>query len=205
MQYAHNQNSMTSSYTETGRRGIRSLILILIATAALMVAGVGTASAAPTLTLEPIGPMSVGDIFEVSGQTTIPAGENLFVTIMQENRPASGVSGVASVIRGGTKNRYSFTVDTSKFPAGRYTVTVEAVSSSLKESTSFDLLGPNGETPATSGSMATAKTTTGWTATPVTSGGAEQRTAVTTTTEPGPTKTSGFEAALALEATRSYF
>lgn len=192
---------MIASYKELRWRDVQIPILTLIAAVAFIVVGVGGASAEPTLALEPIGTKTVGDIFEIAGQTTFPAGDNLFVTITQENRPASGVAGSTRVLRGGTKNRFSFTVDTSRFSPGRYTVTVDALSYELEESTSFDLVGPGGQAAATTEGIATAKTTTGRTGTTGTLGSVAHGTVVTATTEPGTTKTPGPGVALALEAT----
>ena len=190
---------MIASYREFTRRRVRIVFVILIAAAACIIGGVGCASAKPMLGLDPIGTKSVGDVFELTGQTTLPVGDDLLITIAKEDHGATGVSGVSQVLRGGTKNRFSFTVDTKLLPPGRYTATVEAISSDLKETLSFDLVGNGASAPATTVGTVTVKTTT-YRTTAVTSDSAGQRAVATTKTTPAPTKTPGFEAALALEA-----
>ena len=101
----------------------------------------------PDALIDPVPVHAVGDRFTITGSTNLAAGDKLQVEVYSSSfRPTSksqpsgfsGAGGVVEVQKGeGSRNRWSFDVDTSTFRPDEYIISVTAVIQDVKESETF--------------------------------------------------------------------
>jgi hypothetical protein len=92
-----------------------------------------TPAASDFITVNPVGDRSVGDLFLISGTTSLPVGTSLLWQVMPDtgiaptsvNKTATGLAGSNMVTKGsGATNRVSFAADMNRMPAGKWVVLV---------------------------------------------------------------------------------
>jgi hypothetical protein len=122
----------------------------------------------PSVMINPIGTVQVGDTFTINGSTNLAVGNDLLVEISSSSfqptskmQPAgfSGMNGMVKVMPGtGTTNSWSYPVDTSEFTPDQYTVTVSGVLQTVTATGTFTVV-PAGSLTATTSAAPVTPTT----------------------------------------------
>ncbi|MCM2465054.1 hypothetical protein [Methanoculleus oceani] len=139
-----------------------------IAVALVLTAWICGTAAAQETAINEIGMVAANETLTISGTTNLAPGNHLLVEVTPvgfepTNKSApggtGGTSGTAVVEEGNaTANTWSFTVDTSGFEPGVYTVTVEWVEGDATASTTFTVVEAATATPTVTTPAATATT-----------------------------------------------
>jgi len=103
----------------------------------------------PWIAIDPVANHTVGDTFTVTGSTNLAVGDTLvydmshasFNPTVPGGEPESGAAGTTTVRTGTGTNEWSFEVNTTRFHAEPYEITVESVEVDVSKATTLYLDG----------------------------------------------------------------
>lgn len=96
----------------------------------------------PSLTIDPVSDLKIGDLLVVSGTTSLPERTPVYLSWKYESSGEDKVLANRQVLSGGDGvNRFRFVFDTSGFKPGSYTMTVANGKKDVSASAQFSLAG----------------------------------------------------------------